>query len=201
MAHTENIPVAAYEIEGEKTYGIQFHPEVTHSLEGKQLLHNFVVNICGCSQSWTPDSFIEQTVKSLKEQLGNDKVVMALSGGVDSSVAAMLLHRAIGSNLYCIFVDNGLLRKNEFEQVLEAYRGLGLNIKGVDAKQRFYDALRGLTDPEDKRKAIGRTFIEVFDDEGWDRAPSTPMSLSRYRSMVLRLPSSHTTTWGAYPSA
>ncbi|GIV40537.1 MAG: GMP synthase [glutamine-hydrolyzing] [Thermonema sp.] len=165
LAHTENIPVAAYEIEGEKTYGIQFHPEVTHSLEGKQLLHNFVVNICGCSQSWTPDSFIEQTVKSLKEQLGNDKVVMALSGGVDSSVAAMLLHRAIGSNLYCIFVDNGLLRKNEFEQVLEAYRGLGLNIKGVDAKQRFYDALRGLTDPEDKRKAIGRTFIEVFDDE------------------------------------
>lgn len=165
LAHTENIPVAAYEIEGEPTYGIQFHPEVTHSLEGKQLLHNFVVNICGCSQSWTPASFIEQTVASLKEQLGNDKVVMALSGGVDSSVAAMLLHRAIGSNLYCIFVDNGLLRKNEFEQVLETYRGLGLNIKGVDAKQQFYDALRGISDPEAKRKAIGRTFIEIFDEE------------------------------------
>ncbi|MDW3193129.1 MAG: glutamine-hydrolyzing GMP synthase [Cytophagales bacterium] len=165
IAHTKDIPVAAYHIEGEPTYGIQFHPEVTHSVQGKQLLHNFVVGICGANQTWTPAQFVESTVQELKEQLGEDKVVMGLSGGVDSSVAAELIHKAIGANLFCIFVDNGLLRKNEFEDVLESYQQMGLNVKGVDAKDRFYSALAGLTDPEDKRKAIGRTFIEVFDEE------------------------------------
>lgn len=165
IASTETVRVAAFQINGEETYGIQFHPEVTHSLQGKQLLHNFVVDICGCRQDWTADSFVESTVADLKAKLGDDKVVMALSGGVDSSVAATLVHRAIGKNLYCIFVDNGLLRKDEFEGVLESYRTLGLNIKGVNAKEQFYTALAGLTDPEAKRKAIGRTFIEVFDQE------------------------------------
>lgn len=165
IAHTKDIPVAAYKIEGQPTYGIQFHPEVTHSVQGKQLLHNFVVSICGANQTWTSAQFVETTVDELKAQLGNDKVVMGLSGGVDSSVAAELIHKAIGANLYCIFVDNGLLRKNEFEEVLESYQQMGLNVKGVDAKNRFYSALEGLTDPEDKRKAIGRTFIEVFDEE------------------------------------
>jgi GMP synthase (glutamine-hydrolysing) len=130
-----------------------------------QLLKNFVVNICGCAQNWTPQSFIESTVKQLKEQLGNDKVVLGLSGGVDSSVAALLLHKAIGKNLHCIFVDNGLLRKYEFETVLEKYKGLGLNVKGVDAKEEFYSALKGVTDPEQKRKNIGKVFIDVFDAE------------------------------------
>ncbi len=162
---TESIDVAGFKVEGEETYGIQFHPEVYHSVEGTQLLKNFVVDICGCSQNWTPDSFIETTVNSLKEKLGDDKVVLGLSGGVDSSVAAVLLHKAIGKNLYCIFVDNGLLRKNEFEDVLHSYKDMGLNVKGVDASQQFYDALKGLTDPEEKRKAIGKTFIEVFDHE------------------------------------
>lgn len=165
IASTESVQVAAYKIESENTYGIQFHPEVTHTLEGKTLLRNFVVHICGCRQDWTPDIFVESTVESLKKQLGNDKVVMGLSGGVDSSVAAMLIHKAIGNNLYCIFVDNGLLRKNEYEEVLHSYRDLGLNVKGVDAKEKFYLALMGKTDPEDKRKAIGKTFIEVFDEE------------------------------------
>lgn len=165
IASTESVRVAAFQIEGEDTFGIQFHPEVTHSLQGKQLLKNFVVDICGCSQDWTSESFVESTVAGLKEKLGDDKVVMALSGGVDSSVAATLVHRAIGQNLYCIFVDNGLLRKDEFENVLESYTHLGLNIKGVDAKEQFYNALHGLTDPEAKRKAIGRTFIDVFDTE------------------------------------
>ncbi|MCC5928770.1 MAG: glutamine-hydrolyzing GMP synthase [Cyclobacteriaceae bacterium] len=165
IASTESVNVAAYKIEGENTYGIQFHPEVTHTLEGKTLLRNFVVHICGCRQEWTPDIFVETTVENLKKQLGNDKVVMGLSGGVDSSVAAMLIHKAIGSNLYCIFVDNGLLRKNEFDEVLHSYRDLGLNVKGVDAKEKFYLALMGKSDPEDKRKAIGKTFIEVFDEE------------------------------------
>ncbi len=146
-------------------YAIQFHPEVTHSTEGKNLLRNFVVHICGCEQGWTPDQFVEATVADLKKKLGNDKVVMALSGGVDSTVAASLIHQAIGKNLYCIFVDNGLLRKNEFQQVLDSYEGMGLNIKGVDAKEKFYSALKGLTDPEQKRKAIGKTFIDVFDEE------------------------------------
>ncbi len=165
IASTHSVNVAAYRIEGEQTYGIQFHPEVTHSEHGKTLLRNFVVHICGCHQDWTPDIFVETTVAQLKEQIGNDQVVMGLSGGVDSSVAATLIHHAIGPRLHCIFVDNGLLRKNEFEDVLNSYKGMGLNITGVDARERFYDALKGLTDPEEKRKAIGRTFIEVFDDE------------------------------------
>lgn len=165
IASTPSVKVAAFKRKGEQIYGIQFHPEVTHSLEGKNLLRNFVVHICGCAQDWTPDLFVESTVDDLKKKLGNDKVVMALSGGVDSTVAAMLVHKAIGKNLYCIFVDNGLLRKNEFEQVLTSYKGMGLNIKGVDAKDKFYSALRNLSEPEAKRKAIGRTFIEVFDEE------------------------------------
>ncbi|MDX1627923.1 MAG: glutamine-hydrolyzing GMP synthase [Fulvivirga sp.] len=165
IASTPSVKVAAYKIRGEETYGIQFHPEVTHSLEGKTVLRNFVVHICECSQDWTPDIFVETTVASLKEQLGNDKVVMGLSGGVDSSVAATLIHQAIGENLHCIFVDNGLLRKNEFEDVLDSYKDMGLNVKGVDARERFYEVLKGITDPEEKRKAIGKTFIEVFDDE------------------------------------
>jgi len=165
VASTPSVKVAAFRVKGTNTYGIQFHPEVTHTTEGKNLLRNFVVHISGCSQDWTPDQFVESTVEELKAKLGNDQVVMALSGGVDSTVAAILIHKAIGKNLHCIFVDNGLLRKNEFEQVLDSYKHMGLNIKGVDAKDKFYTALAGLTDPEAKRKAIGRTFIEVFDEE------------------------------------
>ena len=165
IASTSSVKVAAFRKKNENIFCIQFHPEVTHTLEGKNLLRNFVVHICGCAQDWTPDQFVDTTVEGLKARLGNDKVVMALSGGVDSTVAAMLVHKAIGKNLYCIFVDNGLLRKNEFEQVLNSYQGMGLNIKGVDAKDKFYTALKDLSDPEAKRKAIGRTFIEVFDEE------------------------------------
>ena len=165
IANTESIPVAAFKVDEKPIYGIQFHPEVTHSVDGKALLRNFVVHICGASQDWTADIFVENTVRELQAKLGDDKVVMGLSGGVDSSVAATLIHQAIGKNLYCIFVDNGLLRKNEFEEVLASYEGMGLNVKGVDAKADFYSALEGLTDPEDKRKAIGRVFIEVFDRE------------------------------------
>ncbi|MCX6180526.1 MAG: glutamine-hydrolyzing GMP synthase [Bacteroidetes bacterium] len=165
IASTKDVEVAAYHIKGEETYCIQFHPEVYHSLEGKTLLKNFVVDICGCAQSWTPDSFVETTVAELKAKIGNDKVVLGLSGGVDSSVAAVLLHKAIGKNLYCIFIDNGLLRKNEFGQVLEQYKGMGLNVKGVDSSSRFLGELNGVSDPEQKRKIIGRVFIEVFDDE------------------------------------
>ncbi|MEN8247455.1 MAG: glutamine-hydrolyzing GMP synthase [Bacteroidota bacterium] len=165
IASTKSVEVAAYKVKDEDRYGIQFHPEVTHSEDGKTILRNFVVHICGCEQDWTSDVFVESTVESLQKKLGNDKVVLGLSGGVDSSVAATLIDKAIGSNLHCIFVDNGLLRKHEFEEVLESYEGMGLNIKGVDAKQRFYDALKGLTEPEAKRKAIGRVFIEVFDEE------------------------------------
>jgi len=165
IADTESIPVAGFKIEGSETYGIQFHPEVTHSIQGKTILRNFVVHICGASQDWTPDIFVEETVAGLKSQLGADKVVLGLSGGVDSSVAAMLIHRAIGKNLFCIFVDNGLLRKDEFEEVLKSYEGLGLNVKGVNAKDRFYEELKGEKDPEKKRKIIGRVFIEVFDEE------------------------------------
>jgi len=165
IASTETVEAAAFKLDGQNIYGIQFHPEVFHTSEGAKLLKNFVVNICGCSQNWTPDSFIESTVKQLQEKIGNDKVVLGLSGGVDSSVAAVLLHKAIGKNLYCIFVDNGLLRKDEFESVLHSYRNMGLNVKGVDAKNMFYTALAGIEDPEKKRKAIGRVFIEVFDQE------------------------------------
>lgn len=165
LASTHDVKNAAYKIEGEQTYAIQFHPEVYHSTDGKQLLENFLVNIAGVAQDWTPQSFVEETVEGLKAKLGNDKVVLGLSGGVDSSVAAMLLHKAIGKNLYCIFVNNGLLRKNEYVEVLKQYEGMGLNVKGVDASARFLDALKDLSDPELKRKAIGRVFIEVFDDE------------------------------------
>ncbi|MEM1137679.1 MAG: glutamine-hydrolyzing GMP synthase [Bacteroidota bacterium] len=165
IASTKEVEMAAFQVEGEQTFGIQFHPEVTHSVEGKQVLKNFLVDICDCSQDWTPAHFVENTVAALKKKLGNDKVVMGLSGGVDSSVAATLLHHAIGKNLYCIFVDNGLLRKNEFETVLHSYEDMGLNVKGVNAKTLFYEALQGVTNPEKKRKAIGRVFIEVFDRE------------------------------------
>src|SRR5690606_29840526 len=164
IASTDTVNVAAFQISGTNTYGIQFHPEVTHSLEGKKLLENFLVDICGCARNWTPYAFIESTIEELKRELGEDKVVLAISGGVDSSVAALLLHKAIGPRLHCIFVDNGLLRKNEFNDVLDSYQHMGLNIRGIDAKERFYTALAGITDPEKKRKAIGRVFIEVFDD-------------------------------------
>jgi GMP synthase (glutamine-hydrolysing) len=163
-ASTDTVKVAAFSHKTKPIHGIQFHPEVTHSTEGKQLLANFVVNICGCSQNWTPAAFIESTISNLQAKIGNDKVILGLSGGVDSSVAAVLLHRAIGKNLHCIFVDNGLLRKNEFEQVLDSYQDLGLNVVGVNAKREFYDALKGISEPEKKRKAIGRVFIEVFDE-------------------------------------
>lgn len=165
IGSTKDVQVAAFCFENEQTYGIQFHPEVTHSLDGLTLLRNFVVGICGCTQDHTADSFIESTVSQLKAQLGDDRVVLGLSGGVDSSVAAMLLSKAIGENLYCIFVDNGLLRKNEFETVLQTYQGLGLNVKGVDAKADFLGELADVTDPETKRKIIGRVFIDVFDKE------------------------------------
>ena len=165
IASTEDVPVAAFQIDGEKTRGIQFHPEVYHSTEGSQLLKHFVVDICGCKQDWTPDSFIESTVRELQDKLGNDKVVLGLSGGVDSSVAAMLLHKAIGKNLVCIFVDMGLLRKNEFEDVLRSYESMGLNVIGVRAGDKFLSDLKGVTEPENKRKIIGRDFIEVFDAE------------------------------------
>ncbi len=165
LASTHDVENAAYKIEGEETYAIQFHPEVYHSTDGKLLLENFLVKIAGVKQDWTPFNFVEMTVEDLKKQVGTEKVVLGLSGGVDSSVAAVLLNKAIGDNLHCIFVNNGLLRKYEFESVLQQYEGMGLNVKGVDATDRFMDALEGLEDPEAKRKAIGRVFIEVFDDE------------------------------------
>ena len=164
IAKTTDVSVAAYKIENEPTWGVQFHPEVFHTEEGTKLLDNFLT-ICGMKKDWTPASFIEETVKALKQQLGDDKVLLALSGGVDSSVTAVLLHKAIGKNLTCIFVDHGLLRKNEFESVLQNYEHLGLNVKGIDAKQRFYNELAGVTDPEKKRKIIGKNFIDVFEDE------------------------------------
>jgi tRNA methyl transferase len=165
VASTEEVRVAAFRIEGEQTWGIQFHPEVYHSTDGTHLLKNFVVGICGCRQEWTSESFVEATVRELQEKLGDDKVVLGLSGGVDSSVAAVLLHRAIGKNLYCIFVDSGLLRKHEFEDVLESYKNMGLNVKGVKAGDKFLGDLAGVSDPETKRKIIGRDFVEVFNDE------------------------------------
>lgn len=165
LASTPDVENAAYRIEGEETYAIQFHPEVYHSTDGKQLLANFLFKIAKLTPSWTPDNFIETTVAALKAQVGKEKVVLGLSGGVDSTVAAVLLNKAIGSQLHCIFVNNGLLRKGEFQSVLEQYKGMGLNIKGVDASKEFLSALAGVTDPEVKRKTIGRVFIEVFDKE------------------------------------
>ena len=165
IASTDDVKVAGYKVQGESTYGIQFHPEVYHSKDGTQLLRNFLYDIIGVQGDWTPSHFVDESVASLKHQLGSDKVVLGLSGGVDSSVAAMLLHKAIGANLYCIFVNNGLLRKNEYTEVLKQYEGMGLNVKGVDATGQFMDALAGISEPESKRKAIGRVFIEVFDQE------------------------------------
>lgn len=165
IASSHDVEIAAFKDEKTPTYGLQFHPEVYHSTDGLSLLKNFVVDICGCEQSWTAESFVHATVNNLKHQLGEDKVVLGLSGGVDSSVAAVLLNEAIGSQLHCIFVDNGLLRKNEFEDVLISYKNMGLNVKGVRAADRFMDALKGISDPELKRKAIGKVFIDVFDDE------------------------------------
>lgn len=164
IASTEDVKAAGYKIEGEQTWGVQFHPEVFHTTDGTKLLNNFL-NICGCQKDWSPASFIDSTVAELKQQLGNDKVILALSGGVDSSVTAVLLNKAIGKNLTCIFVDHGLLRKNEFERVLKDYEHLGLHVIGVNAKDKFYKALAGVTDPEQKRKIIGNGFIEVFDEE------------------------------------
>src|SRR5947207_9598236 len=185
LATTESIPVAAFKkvrLNGRSAhdsrpdsyrvtthdvplYGLQFHPEVYHSIEGKKILHNFLVDVCGCKHDWTPAHFITDTIAQLKEKIGDRKVVMALSGGVDSTVAATLINRAIGDRLYGIFVDNCVLRKDEFETVLETYKKLGLHVKGIDAKQRFYDGLAGKTDPEAKRKTIGRLFIEIFQEE------------------------------------
>ncbi|MGB0136782.1 MAG: glutamine-hydrolyzing GMP synthase [Flavobacteriales bacterium] len=165
LCSTDDVEYAGYAIENESTWAIQFHPEVYHSTDGKQLLENFVIGLCGCKGDWTPQSFADETIAGLKAKLGNDKVILGLSGGVDSTVAAVLLHKAIGENLHCIFVDNGLLRKNEFESVLEGYEGLGLNVKGVRAGDLFYAALAGESDPEKKRKAIGKVFIDVFDAE------------------------------------
>ena len=165
LASTSDVANAAYVMDNDMTYGIQFHPEVYHSTDGKQLLQNFLVDIAGINPDWTSDAFVETTVATLSEQLGQDKVILGLSGGVDSSVAAILLHKAIGHNLHCIFVNNGLLRKNEYDEVLEQYKGLGLNVKGVDASKQFLDALAGEGDPETKRKIIGKVFIDVFDDE------------------------------------
>jgi GMP synthase (glutamine-hydrolysing) len=166
-ATTENIPVAAFSNENEANpiYGLQFHPEVYHSTQGKKILKNFLVNICKCSQNWTPAHFIDETIANIKRTIGDKKVIMALSGGVDSTVAATLIHKAIGSNLYGIFVDNGVLRKDEFEEVIKSCQSIGLNIKGVNAKDHFYNALAGKTDPEEKRKAIGKSFIDIFDAE------------------------------------
>ncbi len=168
LAATESIPVAGFKKSGtgsQPLYGIQFHPEVYHSVEGKKIIKNFLVQICGCKQDWTPASFVTETVARLKEQIGNSHVIMALSGGVDSTVAATLISKAIGKRLHGIFVDNGVLRKNEFEQVLETYQAIGLNVKGIDAKQLFYDAFKGKSDPEQKRKVIGGLFMDVFHEE------------------------------------
>lgn len=165
LASTEDVENAAYCIENEQTFALQFHPEVYHSTDGKQLLENFLVHIAGVAQNWTPDSFVHMTLTQIQEQVGEDKVILGLSGGVDSTVAGVLLHQAIGDQLTCIFVNNGLLRKDEYQSVLAQYKGMGLNVKGVDASQRFIDQLVGVSDPEQKRKIIGNTFIDVFDDE------------------------------------
>ncbi len=165
IGSTRDVKIGAFKIRGEHTFGIQFHPEVYHTTEGSKLLYNFVVSICGCRQEWTPASFVETTVHEIRQKIGKENVVLGLSGGVDSSVAAVLLNRAIGKNLTCIFVDNGVLRKNEFEKVLASYQHMGLNVIGIDAKKRFLDQLKGIAEPEQKRKIIGRVFIEVFESE------------------------------------
>ena len=165
IASTDDVEVASYYIKKLNFYGLQFHPEVTHSAEGKKILENFTVKICGCNKKWTPDKFVEQTVRELKEKLGKERVILGLSGGVDSSVAAFLIHRAIGKNLFCVFVDNGLLRKNEFQDVLDSYRNFGLNVVGTNSKEIFYSDLIGKIDPEDKRKSIGKNFIKIFEEE------------------------------------
>tara|TARA_B100000902_G_scaffold30582_1_gene36626 strand:+ start:2493 stop:4028 length:1536 start_codon:yes stop_codon:yes gene_type:complete len=165
IASTKDVHIAAYKIVDESTYAIQFHPEVYHTTDGKEILYNFFVEICKFDQDWTPDSFVFNTIENLRKKLGDDKVVLGISGGVDSTVAAVILDRAIGKNLHCIFVDNGLLRKGEYQSVLNQYVGMGLNVKGVDAKQEFYKVLSGVTDPEEKRKAIGSKFIDVFEEE------------------------------------
>jgi len=165
IGSTNDVKVGAFKIDNEESYGIQFHPEVYHTTEGNVLLKNFVVDICKCNQNWTPESFVESTISELKKKIGNDCVILGLSGGVDSSVAALLLHKSIGANLTCIFVDNGLLRKNEFKNVISSFKNMGLNVLGIDAKNKFLGDLKGITDPEQKRKIIGRCFIEVFEEE------------------------------------
>ena len=168
IASTEDVKNAAFKIDNELTYGIQFHPEVYHSSEGKKILENFLVKISGLKKDWTPDSFVEMTVKKLENEILSEKVILGLSGGVDSSVASVLLDKAIGSNLICIFVNNGLLRKNEYEEVLAQYKGMGLNVKGVDASKKFIDSLKNVEDPEQKRKIIGKVFIDVFNEVSKD---------------------------------
>ena len=164
IASTEDVKNAAFKIDNELTYGIQFHPEVYHSSEGKKILENFLVKISSLKQDWTPDSFVEMTVKNLENEILSEKVILGLSGGVDSSVASVLLDKAIGSQLTCIFVNNGLLRKNEYDEVLAQYKGMGLNVKGVDASKKFIDSLKNVEDPEQKRKIIGKVFIDVFNE-------------------------------------
>tara|TARA_B110000438_G_scaffold33857_2_gene33587 strand:+ start:35430 stop:36956 length:1527 start_codon:yes stop_codon:yes gene_type:complete len=165
LASTNDVKIASFYNNKNNFYGLQFHPEVTHSDFGSKILKNFTTSICGCSQSWTPDKFVEETIDSIRKTINNEQVILGISGGVDSSVAAMLIHRAIGNKLHCVFVDNGLLRKNEFESVLESYKSLGLNIIGIDAKKLFYDDLKDKVDPEEKRKSIGKVFINVFEEE------------------------------------
>ena len=165
LASTKDVQITSYKLKHKNYYGLQFHPEVTHSAFGGKILSNFALKICGCSQSWNPKKFVDFTIQRVRDKVKDDKVILGLSGGVDSSVAAMLIHKAIGKNLFCVFIDNGLLRKNEFTDVLSSYKNLGLNVIGVDAKNLFYNGLVGKVDPEDKRKSIGKNFIQVFEKE------------------------------------